>query len=228
MQYTTVKLVKLSDLTGKNLASGALQIKKAKRGIVSKEPILIQKKVEIKKLKVSKVTKSKKKVVPKKVISPSPQPARKKKDKTMQPNAQDEHLNQKINDLREKMGGDGGSVTAVASGLKGGVGIGNIPEMAVYTSIVIDRIMESWFLPPALREKALHQNLLTIIDIRIDRNGTVTLQGIEHSSKTSLYDDFALAAINKIRSESFPPLPAVFRPAYLDLGIRFYPSNPGY
>jgi len=37
--------------------------------------------------------------------------------------------------------------------------------------------------------------------------------------------NYALAAIKKIRSESFPPLPEVFRNPYVDLGIRFHPSE---
>ncbi|MBW1679327.1 MAG: TonB family protein, partial [Deltaproteobacteria bacterium] len=65
----------------------------------------------------------------------------------------------------------------------------------------------------------------TIIDIRIDRDGRVSLQGIEQNSGNSLYDNYALAAIKKIRSESFPPLPEVFRNPYVDLGIRFHPSE---
>ena len=229
-QYTSVKLVKMTDLTGNKINSGnAFQLKKAKKEIMGKEPILIQKQVEIKKLKISKRSESKKADLPKKKPSPSSKPStdKKKTNKLSRKTAQDQIINQKINDIREKIAGGQGSVTAVASGLKEGAGIGDIPEMAVYTSIVVDRIMEAWFLPPALKEKALQKNLLTIINIRIDRNGIVSLRGIERKSGNSLYDNFALAALNKIKSESFPPLPEVFRHSYLELGIRFHPSNTG-
>ena len=99
------------------------------------------------------------------------------------------------------------------------------PEMVVYMSIVVDRIMEAWFLPPGLKEQAINQGLLTTIDIRIDREGKVTFQTIEQSSGNSVYDDFALKAIQKIQATSFPPLPEVYREPYLDLGIKFNPSE---
>jgi hypothetical protein len=110
-------------------------------------------------------------------------------------------------------------------GVQGGSGATQIPEMVVYTSIVIDRIMEAWFLPPSLKQEAFSRNFLTIIQIRIDRQGKVSFQGVERNSGNPLYDDYALAAIKKIQSETFPPLPEVFREQYLDLGIRFQPSE---
>ena len=138
-------------------------------------------------------------------------------------------MQQALNRIKENLGsgarGQSSGVTA-GVGIQGGSGAAQAPpEMTVYTSIVIDRIMEAWFLPPSLKQEASSRNLLTIIQIRIDRQGKVSFQGVERNSGNPLYDDYALAAIKKIQSETFPPLPEVFREQFLDLGIRFQPSE---
>lgn len=220
-QYTPVRLISLNDLPGSNKAPEKMVlVKKAKNELRIKKPTPIQKQLEVKKIEVSKV------VVPKKISPVSSKPDQKKREKKVSRSCQEEeHLQQVIRNVKEKVSNVVKAETYSPLGIKGGTGTSEIPEMVVYTSIVVDRIMEAWFLPPKLKQEASLQNLLTIIDIRIDREGKVYFQGIERGSGNVLYDNFALAAIKKIQSEPFPPLPEVFRSSYLDLGIRFNPSG---
>ncbi|MBN2466680.1 MAG: TonB C-terminal domain-containing protein [Deltaproteobacteria bacterium] len=220
-QYTPVRLVSLNDFSKGRGTTVSIPVAKAKQKIIAKEPSLIQKKLTIPKETTAKLSIPKETIDTKKPTSLSPQPAQTKTE-----GEKNEHLSQKINSIREKVANGGGSVTAVAAGPKGGMAVGDVPpEMTVYTSIIIDRIMQAWFLPPGLKEEAVQQNLLTIIGIRIGKSGEVVLQGVEQSSSNSRYDGYAMAAIKKIQAQAFPPLPAVYRYPYLDLGIRFHPSE---
>lgn len=219
--YTPVKLVNLRDLPG----SKSIAITKAKKKIIAEKPTLIQKKSEVKKLEISKTVAPPKEMISKKSASPLSKSS-KKEEITQKASApkEDQRLREAVDDIRNRVAGDGTAASS-AFGIKGGGKAGEIPEILVYTSIVVDRIMEAWFLPPGLEREASHRNLLTVIGIRIDRAGKVSFQGIERSSGNSLYDNYALAAIKKIEADSFPPLPAVFRNRFLDLGIRFNPSE---
>ena len=218
-QYTPVLLVGQGDLAG-GTKSLVKPITVAKANVTAKKPDLIQKKVEAKPIEISKTE-------PKKPETVTP-PA--KKEETQNSQGEEQKVSQAIENIRERVGKEG---QAASSAMVGGIGVGtNIegggsgaPEMYVYMSIVVDRIMEAWFLPPGLKEEAINQSLLTIIDIRIDRDGKVTLQGIEQRSGNSGYDNYALQAIQKIQVHSFPPLPEVYREQFLDLGIKFNPSE---
>jgi outer membrane biosynthesis protein TonB len=231
----TVNLVSLGELTGmKSPGDGAPNhVVKAKQALVAKEPARIQKSVEVKKLEPTKLV-AQKAVIPKSIPSLDKKPEKPKEEPAKQasnPGESEEHLEQALNRIKENLGsgarGQASGATA-GVGVQGGSGAAQIPEMVVYTSIVIDRIMEAWFLPPSLKQEAYSRNFLTIIDIRIDRQGKVSLQGVERNSGNPLYDDYALAAIKKVQSETFPPLPEVFREQYLDLGIRFQPSEANF
>ncbi|HJX30606.1 MAG TPA: TonB family protein [Thermodesulfobacteriota bacterium] len=215
-QYTPVALVGPGELGGGGKSSvKPVTVPKARVNVAVKKPELIQKKVETKPIEISKT---------------EPKTATPPKEETHNSQAQDQKVNQAIENIRERVGGE---QQAANTGGSGGVGVGvtqegggsGAPEMVVYMSIVVDRIMEAWFLPPGLKEQAINQGLLTTIDIRIDREGKVSFQAIEQSSGNSVYDDFALKAIQKIQVTSFPPLPEVYRESYLDLGIKFNPSE---
>ena len=217
-QYTPVALVGPGELGGGGKSSvKPVTVPKARVNVAVKKPELIQKKVETKPIEISKTE-------PQTATPPKP------KEETDNSQAQEQH-NQAIENIRGRIGGEAQATNTEGVG---GVGIGvtqegggssGAPEMVVYMSIVVDRIMEAWFLPPGLKEQAINQGLLTTIDIRIDREGKVSFQAIEQSSGNSVYDDFALKAIQKIQLTSFPPLPEVYREPYLDLGIKFNPSE---
>jgi len=215
-QYTPVALVGPGELGGGGKSSvKPVTVPKARVNVAVKKPELIQKKVETKPIEISKT---------------EPKTATPPKEETHNSQAQEQKVNQAIENIRERVGGEEQTANTVGVG---GVGVGvthegggsGAPEMVVYMSIVVDRIMEAWFLPPGLKEQAINQGLLTTIDIRIDREGKVSFQAIEQSSGNSVYDDFALKAIQKIQVTSFPPLPEVYRESYLDLGIKFNPSE---
>ena len=215
-QYTPVALVGPGELGGGGKSSvKPVTVPKARVNVAVKKPELIQKKFETKPIEISKT---------------EPKTATPPKEETHTSQAQEQKVNQAIENIRERVGGE--EQTANTGG-GGGVGVGvthegggsGAPEMVVYMSIVVDRIMEAWFLPPGLKEQAINQGLLTTIDIRIDREGKVSFQAIEQSSGNSVYDDFALKAIQKIQVTSFPPLPEVYREPFLDLGIKFNPSE---
>jgi len=216
-QYTPVALVGPGELGGGGKSSvKPVTVPKARVNVAVKKPELIQKKVETKPIEISKT---------------EPKTATPPKEETHNSQAQEQKINQAIENIRERVGGE--EQAANIGGGGGGVGVGvtnegggsGAPEMVVYMSIVVDRIMEAWFLPPGLKEQAINQGLLTTIDIRIDREGKVSFQAIEQSSGNSVYDDFALKAIQKVQVTSFPPLPEVYREPYLDLGIKFNPSE---
>lgn len=138
----------------------------------------------------------------------------------------DQQLAQAMAAIRKRAGtGAGTAGTGKTLDVRGGAGPGESTLMQVYISIVLDRIIEAWFLPPALKQEALDRGLVTIVDIRIQRDGSVVFQAVAQRSGNSLYDDYAVAAIKKVALESVPPLPREFQDPYIDLGIRFHPSE---
>jgi len=218
-QYTPVALIGQGELgSGDKPSVKSVTVPKARVNVAVKKPELIQKKIATKPIEISKTE-------PKTATPPKP------KEETNNSQAQEQQVNQAMENIRERVGGEEQAANTGGSG--GGIGVGvthegegsGAPEMVVYMSLVVDRIMEAWFLPPGLKEQAINQGLLTTIDIRIDREGKVSFQAIEQSSGNSVYDDFALKAIRKIQVTSFPPLPEVYREPYLDLGIKFNPSE---
>lgn len=80
-----------------------------------------------------------------------------------------------------------------------------------YYSKITSEIWQEWIYPD-LGEK----NLVTIIFVKIMKDGTITVQGIEKSSGNILFDRSALKAIAKATPVSPPPYE-------MEIGIRFYP-----
>jgi TonB family protein len=231
-QYTPVALIGPGELGGGGGGGKAsvkpVTVPKARVNVAAKKPELIQKKVEPKAIEISKTE-------PKTKTKPEPKTATPAKEEKNDSQAQEEQHNQAIENIRGRVGGgeqQAANTEGVGGGVGGGVGVGvtpgggsGAPEMQVYLSIVVDRIMEAWFLPPGLKEQAINQGLLAILNIRIDREGKVTFQAIAQKSGNPVYDDSTVKAIQKIQVTSFPPLPEVYREPYLDLGIKFNPSE---
>ena len=216
--YTPVSVVSMGDV-GKT-PTRQVQVKKATKQIAAKKPSLIQEKTDLKKLEASKLSIEKKGLKPEKV---SPEPQKPARSSSEEPGSSPETEAPETAPPNEAQGAGSFAVQGV-SGSAGGT---DNPELTVYTSIILDRISEAWFLPPSLKREAAKQNLVMVVGIRIDRSGSVTLQGVEQGSGNSLFDNYALAAIKKVQAESFPPLPEVYRGPHLDLGIRFRPSEVG-
>ena len=101
------------------------------------------------------------------------------------------------------------STTQARAG-KGGGG-GSSGGGADYYAVVVARIRQQWVYPDTL-----DRDLEAIISIRIAKDGSVTLGGIEKSSGNRLFDRSVLNAISKAS-----PLPSP--PKEMEIGVRFRP-----
>jgi TonB family protein len=81
-----------------------------------------------------------------------------------------------------------------------------------YLSMVRTKIMERWVYP-----ETIDRDLEAIISIKIKRDGSIQIMGIEKSSGNRLFDRSALSAISSIAS--LPPPPEGLD----EVGIRFKP-----
>jgi colicin import membrane protein len=103
---------------------------------------------------------------------------------------------------------------------------GNVPQAQVssrldeYTAFINSRIQNNWTLPQALRPR---DNVETIIEVRILRNGAVERLNFEKRSGNRYVDDSAMKAVQK--SVPFPPFPEGMMDNYIEIGIRFHPSE---
>ncbi|MEC4675835.1 MAG: energy transducer TonB [Nitrospirota bacterium] len=100
-----------------------------------------------------------------------------------------------------------------ASATQGGGGPASskgTPFADYYTKITTE-IWQEWVYPDLGEE-----NLETVIFVRILKNGSINVQGIEKSSGNQLFDRSALRAITKASPVTPPPYE-------MEVGIRFYP-----
>lgn len=86
-----------------------------------------------------------------------------------------------------------------------------------YIAVIWSRVKGNWTLPSALMPK---ENIETIIDIKISRNGALEHIVFEKSSGNRYFDDSAIKAVKK--SSPFPPLPPYVSGNYIEIGIRFH------
>jgi len=93
-------------------------------------------------------------------------------------------------------------------------------KMKVYYSVVWSMIKEKWALPEGILPE---DNLETIIETKILRNGSVSDMSFEKLSGNRYFDESAMKAIKK--AEPFPPLPEWLDERYIELGIRFHSSE---
>lgn len=80
-----------------------------------------------------------------------------------------------------------------------------------YYSMVQGRIRQQWIFP-----ESIDKDLETVIMIRIAKDGSVTIMGIEQKSGNPLFDRSVLRAINNAS-----PFPAP--PEEMEIGVRFRP-----
>ncbi|MBE3115628.1 TonB C-terminal domain-containing protein [Candidatus Bathyarchaeota archaeon] len=103
---------------------------------------------------------------------------------------------------------------------------GNVPQAQVssrlneYNAFIQSRIHGNWTLPPALWPK---DNVETIIEVRILRNGAVERLNFEKRSGNRYVDDSAMKAVQK--SMPFPPFPDGMMDNYIERSIRFHSSE---
>jgi len=82
-----------------------------------------------------------------------------------------------------------------------------------YTAKIVGEIQQYWQLPPDLFKD---KNMEAIISIRIQKDGSLQVLGIEKSSGNPLFNREALRTISKA-SPVTPP------PQEMEIGVRFYP-----
>ena len=103
---------------------------------------------------------------------------------------------------------------------------GNLPQTPArsrineYYGFIQSRVKGNWILPPSLRPK---DNVVTIIEVKILRNGVVERLNFEKRSGNHYVDDSAMKAVQK--SIPFPPFPEGMMDSYIEIGLRFPSSD---
>ncbi len=110
----------------------------------------------------------------------------------------------KISDQQSAVSSKGTKASSPTSKSQGHIG-------GDYYSMVVNRIKEQWIYP-----ESIDKDLLTIVIIRIAKDGGITIDNIEKSSGNPLFDRSVLRAINK--SSPLPP-----PPQEIEIGVRFRP-----
>ncbi len=105
----------------------------------------------------------------------------------------------------------GASSSAAARPGRHGTGGTSSGSGGDYYSAIVGRIRQQWVYPDSL-----DKDLEATVSIRIAKDGSVTIQGIERSSGNRLFDRSVLSAINKAS-----PLPPP--PQEIEIGVRFRP-----
>jgi TonB family protein len=96
-------------------------------------------------------------------------------------------------------------------------------QMNLYLTVIWEKIRNSWILAPNLIQGK--KDLESIIAIKIRKNGEIVDMNFEKRSGNHYLDESVMRAIKK--ANPFPPLPVGFREEYLEIGIRFLPSDLG-
>lgn len=118
-----------------------------------------------------------------------------------------------IVDMRRKVASVSGSQsrTAEKSAAQGATGSPQGSLFDRYYGKITDQIRQEWAWPTAGE-----RNLDAVIAVKIARDGTITVQGIEKSSGNALFDRSALRALAKASPVAPPPYE-------MEIGMRFYP-----
>ena len=117
----------------------------------------------------------------------------------------------KVIDIGIHKAAPAGASSAAARPGKHGAGGTSSGSGGDYYSAIVGRIRQQWVYPDSL-----DKDLEATVSIRITKDGSVTIQGIERSSGNRLFDRSVLSAINKAN-----PLPSP--PQEMEIGVRFKP-----
>lgn len=89
-----------------------------------------------------------------------------------------------------------------------------------YLNAVRERVRERWTVPESFSK---NPKLITIVAVRIKRDGTLASTLVEEGSGNRRYDETVLRAIAK--AAPLPPLPEDYKGDYMELGFRFRPEG---
>lgn len=119
-----------------------------------------------------------------------------------------------------RSGGRPGRMAAGGRASGGAASGGMVEGTSDYAGLVSSRVHGNWSIPVELKPR---NDIVTIIEIKIRRDGSLAYAGFEKRSGNSIYDDSAMKAVRK--SSPFPPLPAGYTSNTMEIGIRFHPSQ---
>ncbi|MCL4558432.1 MAG: TonB C-terminal domain-containing protein [Deltaproteobacteria bacterium] len=118
-----------------------------------------------------------------------------------------------------KRAGRPASKSATAGG--SGSGTSSVPPSGPaaqeYYSLIWERVQSEWIIPPDMADASYGYE--TVVDITLNRNGTVSSIGIEKSSGNVYFDQTAIRAIKK--ASPLPPFPPSWLQNSVDIGIKF-------
>lgn len=124
---------------------------------------------------------------------------------------------QALNRLEQKMATQANSVGGAFSSATPGAGGSNVSTRdQVYLTELWERIQRNWILSEVLVQKP--KGLVTVIMLRIRRDGVLDKAWLEQSSGNQRFDDSALRATGK--ASPFPAPPAASG-SYYEVGVRF-------
>jgi TonB family protein len=145
--------------------------------------------------------------------------------------AGEEEIAKTISQIREKISvkGQGGvtDMKGTSSGPAGAQALSNLTpgsyQMNLYLTAIWEKIRSSWTLTESLMPAK--KDIESIIAIKIRKNGEIVDTNFEKRSGNRYLDESAMRAIKK--ANPLPPLPDGFHEEYLEIGIRFHPSDLG-
>ncbi len=114
------------------------------------------------------------------------------------------------------LGGSGGG-----TGGTGGTGAGGIQPIDFYRSLLPNHIEKNWVFNEQL--VGGQTGLVSVIVVKIMKNGEITDIWFEKKSGNSYFDDSVLKAVKK--SSPLPPLPREYTQPYYELGLIFTPKG---
>lgn len=133
-------------------------------------------------------------------------------------------LNEAIRQIRKRVTATSPSEPAEKPGPSGTgqapAGDADADRMNAYYTELWRRIQEQWALPEAI---LADRNLEAVLTVTIVRDGSINRLDFEKRSGNRRFDESAESAIRK--AAPFPALPAWLNAQYIEVGIRFRPSD---
>ena len=94
-------------------------------------------------------------------------------------------------------------------------------QFKIYYTIIWGKIKEGWILPEGLMGN--REDLEAIMTFRVAKNGKIEDIQFEKTSGNLYFDRSVLRAVEK--ADPLPPIPGEYKEDYLDVGVRFHPSD---
>ncbi len=91
------------------------------------------------------------------------------------------------------------------------------PAAQEYYALIWQKIKSEWVIPPNMADTSYGDE--TVVDIALNRDGTISSISIEKSSGNVYFDQTAIRAIKK--ASPLPPFPPSWLQRSMDMGIKF-------